>query len=104
MRRIDVITITLGVFVAGGIIYLILQQTGLDSLSAGIWSQVILVGGLLGWVISYLWRVVNSKMTYNQQVKDYQEAFLAKRLASLTEEELEKLQAEIAQENSPTQK
>jgi hypothetical protein len=104
MRRIDVIAITLGVFVAGGIIYLILQQTGLDSLSAGIWSQVVLVGGLLGWVISYLWRVVNSKMTYNQQVKDYQEAFLAKRLASLSEEELEKLQAEIAQENSPTQK
>jgi hypothetical protein len=104
MRRIDVIAITLGVFVAGGIIYLILQQTGLDSLSAGIWSQVVLVGGLLGWVISYLWRVVNSKMTYNQQVKDYQEAFLAKRLASLSEEELEKLQAEIAQENSSTQK
>ena len=100
MRRIDVIAIGLGVFVAGGLIYLFLQKTGLDGISAGIWSQVILVGGLLGWVLSYLFRVLSHNMTYNQQVKDYQEAFLQKRLDSMTPEELEKIRAEIAQENS----
>lgn len=100
MRRIDVIGITLGVFVAGGLIYLILQKVGFNSISAGIWSQVILVGGLLGWVVSYLLRVLNQNMTYNQQVKDYQDAFLQKRLDSMTPEELEKITAQIAQENS----
>jgi Glu-tRNA(Gln) amidotransferase subunit E-like FAD-binding protein len=60
----------------------------------------VLVGGLLAWIFSYLLRALTQKMTYNQQIKDYQEAFLQKRLESLTPEELEKITAEIAQENS----
>lgn len=58
MRRIDVIFITFGIFAAGGIVYLFLQAFGLDSLSAGIWSQALLVGGLIGWTLTYLLRVV----------------------------------------------
>jgi len=100
MRRIDVIGISLGVFVTGGLTYLFLQNRGLDGISAGIWSQVVLVGGLLAWIFSYLLRALTQKTTYNQQIKDYQEAFLQKRLESLTPEELEKITAEIAQENS----
>jgi hypothetical protein len=100
MRRIDVIGISLGVSVTGGLTYFFLQNRGLDGISAGIWSQVVLVGGLLAWIFSYLLRALTQKMTYNQQIKDYQEAFLQKRLESLTPEELEKITAEIAQENS----
>jgi hypothetical protein len=37
-------------------------------------------------------------MTYHQQLKDYQEAVLQKRLEALTPEELARIQAEIAQE------
>jgi hypothetical protein len=37
-------------------------------------------------------------MTYNQQVKDYKEAVLQKRLEEMTPEELARLQAEIAKE------
>lgn len=37
-------------------------------------------------------------MTYNQQVQDYKDAVLQKRLEEMTPEELEKLQAEIEQE------
>jgi hypothetical protein len=37
-------------------------------------------------------------MTYNQQLKDYADAVLQKRLEELTPEELEQLQAEIEQE------
>jgi hypothetical protein len=37
-------------------------------------------------------------MTYNQQVKDYKEAVLQKRLEEMTPEELAQLQAEIEQE------
>lgn len=34
-------------------------------------------------------------MTYNQQLKDYEDAVLQKRLEEMTPEELEKLQQEI---------
>ena len=100
MRRIDAIGIAFGVFVAGGLIYVLLQFVGLDSLSAGIWAQLLLVIGLVGWTLTYLLRVLTHNMTYNQQLKDYQEAVLQKRLEELTPEELAKLQAEIEQERS----
>lgn len=102
MRRIDVIGIGIGVFIAGGVIYLVLKNSGLDGISAGIWSQAILVGGLVGWVLSYLVRVLGSNMTYNQQLKDYETAVLQKRLEEMTPEELEKLQAEIKDESKKT--
>jgi hypothetical protein len=99
MRRIDIIGIGIGVFAAGGIAYLLLLVAGLDSLEAGIWSQVFLVGGLVGWLLTYLFRVGTKRMTYNQQMKDYEEAVLQKRLEELTPEELAQLQAEIEREN-----
>jgi len=100
MRRIDAIGIGLGVFAAGGLVYVLLQVAGLDNLEAGIWSQVLLVGGLIGWLVTYAFRAVGKKMTYHQQRQDYEEAFLQKRLESLTPEELAKLQAEIEQEQT----
>jgi hypothetical protein len=100
MRRIDVLGIGLGTFVAGGLAYALLQLVGLDSLEAGVWSQVLLVGGLIGWVVTYALRAVNQKMTYHQQRQDYEEAFLKKRLEQLAPEELAQLQAEIEQERS----
>ncbi len=39
-------------------------------------------------------------MTYHQQRKDYEEAYLQKRLDELTPEELAKLQAEIEEERT----
>lgn len=98
MRRIDIIGIGVGLLVVGGVLYLILQKTGLDSIHAGIWSQVLLVGGLIIWVLTYLLRVVTHKMTYNQQIEDYKQAVLQKRLEEMTPEEIAQLQAEIAQE------
>lgn len=100
MRRIDVIGLGLGIFVAGGLAYLFFQSIGLDSISAGIWAQTLLVGGLLGWLLTYVFRAVTQTMTYNQQIKDYQQAVLQKRLEELTPEELEKLQAEVEQERT----
>ncbi|MEB3337437.1 MAG: DUF3007 family protein [Leptolyngbyaceae bacterium] len=99
MRRIDVIGISLGIFLAGGLAYVLLQAIGLESFQAGIWSQVLLVGGLIGWLVTYLVRAVSHKMTYSQQLQDYKEAVLQKRLEELTPEELAKLQAEIEQES-----
>ncbi len=98
MRRIDVIGIGLGVFVAGGGLYLLFSLAGFDGISAGIWSQVIFTGGLLGWVITYLTRVFSKKMTYNQQLKDYEDAVLQRRLDEMSDEELGQLQAELEAE------
>jgi hypothetical protein len=100
MRKIDAIGIGLGVFAAGGLVYIILQVAGLDSLEAGIWSQVLLVGGLVGWVATYVYRAVGKKMTYHQQRQDYEEAYLKKRLEELSPEELAKIQAEIEEERT----
>ena len=104
MRRIDAIGISLGVFVAGGLTYLILQWVGLDSMNAGIWSQVLLVSALVVWVFSYLTRVLSKDMTYDQQLRDYEEAVLQKRLEELSPEELAAMQAEIEQENQQTKR
>ena len=98
MRRIDVITVSLAIFVGGGLLYIIFQAIGLDGLSAGVWSQALLVIVVLAWTSSYLFRVANKDMTYNQQLKDYEDAVLQKRLEEMTPEELEKLQQEIEQE------
>ncbi|MGD1953616.1 MAG: DUF3007 family protein [Leptolyngbyaceae cyanobacterium] len=98
MRRIDVIGVGLGVFITGGGLYLIFSLAGLDGISAGIWSQVIFTGGLLGWVVTYLTRVFSQKMTYNQQLKDYEDAVLQKRLDEMSDEELAQLQNELEAE------
>ena len=91
MRRIDAILIALVVFLAGGLVYLILQVIGLDAQNAGIWSQALLVLGLIGWVLTYLFRVFTNNMTYHKQVKDYEDAFFKKELEKLSPEEIEKL-------------
>ncbi|MGF1487242.1 MAG: DUF3007 family protein [Prochloraceae cyanobacterium] len=99
MRRIDAIAITFGFFVAGWVIYLVVQRFGVDTIQAGIWTQFVLIGGLFVWTLTYLFRFSQGKMTYNQQLKDYQDAVLQKRLEQMTPEELEKLQAEAEAEN-----
>ena len=99
MRRIDVLAVGLGIFIAGGLAYLFLQGLGLDAQTAGIWAQVGLMGGLVGWLLSYLLRAFTQRMTYHRQLKDYQEAVLQKRLEALTPEELAQIRLEIEQEN-----
>ncbi|MEB3182519.1 MAG: DUF3007 family protein [Nostocaceae cyanobacterium] len=98
MRRIDAIGISLGIFIAGGLLYVIFQMLGLDSQKAGIWSQALLVLGLIGWLLTYIWRAVNNNMTYHQQREEYEQAVLQQRLEEMTPEELAELQAEIEQE------
>ena len=98
MRRIDAIGITLGLFIAGGLAYIVLKVAGLNNFGAGIWSQILLVGGLVGWVLTYGLRVTGNKMTYHQQRRAYEEAYLQKKFEELSPEELEKIQAEIERE------
>ncbi|MDX2229739.1 MAG: DUF3007 family protein [Leptolyngbyaceae cyanobacterium bins.349] len=103
MRRIDVIGIGFGVFAASGLIYVLFQVLGFDATNAGIWTQALLVGGLMGWLLTYVGRAMTGSMTYHQQRKDYEEAVLQKRLEALTPEELAQLQAEIEAEQAAAQ-
>ena len=98
MRRIDALGLSLGIFVVAGLVYLALQLFGLDGINAGIWTQTALVVVLIGWSASYVFRVGTNNMTYNQQLKDYEEAVMLKRLEEMSPEELAQLQQEIERE------
>lgn len=102
MRRIDVIWIGIGLFAAGGIIYALLLAIGLDGTNAGIWSQAVLVGVLVLWLLTYLFRALTQTMTLNDQLRQYEDAVLQKRLEELSPEELAALQAEVEQEKHST--
>ncbi len=100
MRRIDVIAIGLGVFLAGGGLFVGFRLFGLDGISAGIWSQAVMVGGVVAWLSSYLFRVVTRNMTLNQQMEDYESAVLQRRLDELSPEQLAALQEKLDQQDS----
>lgn len=100
MRRIDVVLIGVGIFATGGIAYLVLRGVGFDAISSGLWAQLLLMLGLIGWLATYGFRALTQTMTYNRQLKDYEDAVLQKRLEEMTPEELEKLQAELDAEKA----
>ncbi|MEM7772907.1 MAG: DUF3007 family protein [Cyanobacteria bacterium P01_A01_bin.37] len=98
MSRLDVILIGLVFFLGTGGIYVLIQVAGVDSIDAGIWTQVLLVVAILAWLSTYGFRAMTKTMTYNQQLKDYEDAFIQKRIEEMSPEELAQLQAEIEQE------
>jgi Protein of unknown function (DUF3007) len=95
MRRIDAILICLGCFVFGGGVYLGFKAFGIADLDAGIWSQVVLVLGLIGWIGSYGIRAITHNMTYDRQIKDHKEAYLRRQLEGMSEAEVEALMEEV---------
>jgi hypothetical protein len=103
MRRIDAIAIVVAFFVFGGVAFFALRGYGFDAINAGVWSQVILVGVLLAWISTYVFRAVTQTMTYNQQLDDYKKAVLTKQLEEMSPEEREKLLAEVAAEKQLSQ-
>ncbi|MGD1875118.1 MAG: DUF3007 family protein [Mastigocoleus sp.] len=98
MRRIDALGIGFGIFITGGLAYTALQFIGLNNLQAGVWSQVLLVCCLVGWVSTYMFRAVGKNMTYHQQREKYEEEYFQKRLDGLSEQELAQIQAEVEEE------
>jgi hypothetical protein len=98
MSRLDIILIGLAFLLSTGGLYFVIQWSGVDSIDAGIWTQVVLVAVILAWLSTYGFRALTKNMTYNQQLKDYEDAFLQKRLDEMSPEELAQLQAEIEQE------
>ncbi len=99
MRRIDAIAIMVAFFGFGGVAFFAFRAAGLDVTNAGVWSQVVLIGVLLAWISTYVFRAVTQTMTYNQQLDDYKTAVLTKRLEEMSSEERDSLLAEVEAEN-----
>eukprot|EP00897_Mesotaenium_endlicherianum_P004559 jgi/Mesen1/4130/ME000218S03242 len=80
------------------------KAAGLDSAQSGNVVQLLVVLGLmLGWTATYVFRVGNKEMTYVQQLKDYEDKVMQKRLEELPEAELEAMLAEIEEEKKRIQ-
>lgn len=103
MRRIDALAIVIAFFVFGGIAFFAFRAYGFDATNAGVWSQVVLVGVLLAWISTYIFRAVTQTMTYNQQLDDYKKAVLSKQLEEMSPEERESLLAEVEAERQLSQ-
>ena len=103
MRRIDAIAIMVAFFGFGGVAFWAFRAYGFDATNAGVWSQVVLVGVLLAWISTYVFRAVTQTMTYNQQLDDYKKAVLTKQLEEMSPEERERLFAEVEAEQKITQ-
>ncbi|EOY21371.1 hypothetical protein SCA6_003820 [Theobroma cacao] len=97
--RKDVLLIGVGVTVAGVGLKSGLEFAGVDPLQAGNVVQLVLVLGLtVGWISTYIFRVSNKEMTYAQQLRDYEDKVMQKRLEGLTEAELEALLEQVDEE------
>ncbi|XP_026413140.1 uncharacterized protein LOC113308905 [Papaver somniferum] len=97
--RKDVLLIGVGVTLLGVGLKSGLEFAGVDPLQAGNVVQLVLVLGLtLGWISTYIFRVSNKEMTYVQQLRDYEDKVLEKRIEGLTEAELVVLLEQVEEE------
>ncbi|CAB9501223.1 Protein of unknown function (DUF3007) [Seminavis robusta] len=73
---------------------------GVDGLEAGKWiGGGFTVLATAAWVGSYIFRVATKDMTYAKQLKDYENAVIAKRLEELDEDELQALVEEVERDS-----
>uniref|UniRef100_A0A061QZG5 Uncharacterized protein n=1 Tax=Tetraselmis sp. GSL018 TaxID=582737 RepID=A0A061QZG5_9CHLO len=103
--RKDVILIGLGFLALGYGLYYGLQALGMEPGMAGNWVQlVVILGMMVGWVSTYLFRVATKQMTYVKQLEDYETAVMAKRMEEMPESELENMLDELEQEKNKQKK
>ena len=96
MTRTKVFHIGLSVFTFGGVVYELFQLFGLESISAGIAAQSILILIICLWTASYLFRVFTGNMTFMEQRKRYRKAY-----EEMTEEKIkEKFEAMSPEEKT----
>jgi len=73
---------------------------GIDPLEAGKWIGVVFTLVIcFAWVGSYVFRVATKDMTYAKQLKDYENAVIAKRLEELDEDEVQALIEDIERDD-----
>ena len=96
--------IQIGIFISliGLISYRFSPQIGIDNFTASTISSCILILIVVTWVISYVYRVVNGKMTFMEQRKRYRKEYekvvndkLETKFNALSKEEQEKLMEDL---------
>ena len=96
--------IQIGIFISliGLISYRFAPQIGLDNFTASTISSCVLILIVVTWVISYVYRVVNGKMTFMEQRKRYRKEYekvvndkLEIKFNALSKEEQEKLMEDL---------
>jgi len=96
--------IQIGIFVSliGLISYLFAPQIGIDNITATTTSSCILILIVFTWVTSYVYRVINGKMTFMEQRRRYRKEYekvvndkLETKFNALSKEEQEKLMEDL---------
>ena len=96
--------IQIGIFVAliGFISYEFAPQIGINNFTASTISSCILILIVVSWVTSYVYRVVNGKMTFMEQRKRYRKEYekvvndkLETKFNALSREEQQKLMEDL---------
>ena len=96
--------IQIGFFISfiGLISYKFAPQIGIDNFTANTLSSCILILIVITWVTSYVYRVVNGKMTFMEQRKRYRKEYekvvndkLETKFNALSKEEQEKLMKDL---------
>jgi hypothetical protein len=105
ITRGQVIFLTLGGSVFPFLLFQIVERLpGQDAISAGRWTVATITVVTILWVLTYLVRVGTKNTTYAQQLRAYEDAVLQKRLAELSDEELEALLTEEDEKSAASQR
>ena len=102
MTKGKVIQIGLFILLIGLISYEFAPQIGIDNFTATTLSSCILILIVITWVTSYVYRVVNGKMTFMEQRKRYRKEYekvvndkLETKFNALSKEEQQKLMEDL---------
>ena len=102
MTKGKVIQIGLFISLIGLISYKFAPQIGIDNFTATTLSSCILILIVITWVTSYVYRVVNGKMTFMEQRKRYRKEYekvvndkLETKFNSLSKEEQQKIMEDL---------
>ena len=102
MTKAKVIQIGIFVSLLGLISYEFAPQIGIENLTATTVSSCILILIIITWVTSYVYRVVNGKMTFMEQRKRYRKEYekvvndkLEIKFNALSNEEQKKLMEDL---------
>ena len=102
MTKGKVVQIGFLVSLLGILSYKLAPQFGIDNFTASTISNFILIVIVITWVSSYVFRVVNGKMTFMEQRKRYRKEYekivndkLENKFNSLSKEEQEKIMEDL---------
>ena len=102
MTKGKVIQLGLLISLLGILSYEFAPQFGIDNFKASTISNFILITIVITWVLSYVFRVVNGKMTFMEQRKRYRKEYekivndkLESKFNSLSKKEQEKLMDDL---------